>query len=103
MFLLRLSLFPLDHLFSPQVALVPGLYPPVKTQWLDFSLPLTPSLPCLKCAASQDLRCPMAWMPLFAVVKVTDSGVGMSPSAQVGFEFNREMLFLFLFNKEFKP
>ena len=70
--------------FSPQVELVPGLYPPVKTQWFASSLPLSPFLPCLKCAASPDSRCPAAWMSLFAVVKVTDSGAGMSPSAQVG-------------------
>lgn len=78
------SLRPLDYLFSPQVVLVPGLHHLMKTQRLICFLPLTHFLPCLKCAASLDLRCPMAWMPLFAVVRVTDSGVGMSPSAQVG-------------------
>ncbi|TKS82166.1 Protein lev-9 [Collichthys lucidus] len=40
------------------VELVPGLYPPVKTQWLASSLPLTPFLPCLKCAASQGFTLP---------------------------------------------
>lgn len=86
-----------DRLFPPQVVLVRGLYPTVTSQTLASSLPLTPFLPFLKCAASQDLLCPMAWMSLFAVVKVTDSGVGMSPSAQVGLSLaKKKMCFLSL-------
>uniref|UniRef100_G3P937 Ntl-dependent gene 5 n=1 Tax=Gasterosteus aculeatus TaxID=69293 RepID=G3P937_GASAC len=65
-----------------QVGLVPGLCPPVRTQRLVSSLPLTPSRPCSKYAASQASRCPVAWTPPSAVVKVTDDGVGRSPSAQ---------------------
>lgn len=89
---LLFSLLSLDHLFHPQVVLVPGLYPTAKTQKLASSLPLTPFLPCLKCAASQDSHCPAAWMPLFGVVRVTDSGVAMSPSAQVGLRSRENVL-----------
>lgn len=92
------SLLPLDHLSSPQVVLVPGLYPPVKTQTLASSPQLTPFLPYSKCAASQDSHCPMAWMQRFAVVRVTDSGVGTNLSAQVG--FNSTGLFMAWISKQ---
>lgn len=73
----------ISHFICPQVALVPGLYPLDKTPSPASSLPPTLSPPCWKWAAIRDSHWPMAWMSSFAVVKVTDNGAGMSPSAQV--------------------
>lgn len=76
----------------PQAVLVPGLFRQVKTQLLASSLPLTPSLLCWKCVVTQDSRYLVAWMWLSAVAKVTGSGVGMNPTAQVGWSSTENVL-----------
>lgn len=69
---------------SPQLGRVPGRFPPVKTRCRASSIPRPPSPSCWRCAASQGSRFPAAWMSPGVVVKVIASGVGRSPSAQVG-------------------